>query len=310
VPIALGLLLLAIAPALAIGAPDSLTVRWSAPGDDAGLGTATAYDLRMSTSPINDGNFAQATQVDGMPAPRPAGTIQRVTIRGLSEGTTYFFAIKTVDDAGNWSPISNVASWDGTFDTAPPSTPVAPSLDAGTDGAVTVTWPAGAEADLVGYNVYRHTEGGPAVLLTDEPVVENEYVDSSPPQGVTVWYEITAVDASGNESGHSQSSSIHLAPAATAWKVEPAYPNPSHIGESVRFPVVIPGSSASNVRIDIVNSGGMLIRRLELGTPMPGVTTVEWDGRNDAGRDAAPGVYRGWLVAGDTRTSVRVLRVP
>jgi hypothetical protein len=30
------------------------------------------------------------------------------TVTGLVEGTGYYFAIKTVDDAGNWSGISNV----------------------------------------------------------------------------------------------------------------------------------------------------------------------------------------------------------
>jgi len=310
VPILLGLLLLAIAPALAIGAPDSVVVRWTAPGDDGSVGTATAYDLRVSTAPITAGNFSSATPVDGLPAPRPSGTSQRVAIGGLTSGTTYYFALRTVDDAGNWSPISNVAVWNGTFDTAPPSAPAGPQAEASGEG-VLVTWEPGTEADLIGYRVYRHTEGGPSVLLTAEPVTETQYVDPSPPAGATVlYYEVTAVDAAGNESAHSSPTRIELAASATAWKVEPAYPNPSHVGESVRFPVVIPASSSGDARIDIVNSGGQLVRRLALAGLVPGVRTVEWDGRNDAGRDAAPGVYRGWLIAGDTRSSVRILRVP
>jgi hypothetical protein len=309
-PVLLGLLLLALAPALAIGAQDSVVVRWTAPGDDGNVGTAAAYDLRVSTDPITAANFSAATRVDGMPAPRTAGTSQSVAVGGLQSGTTYYFALRTVDDAGNWSPISNVATWNGTFDTAPPSAPPAPGVDNGPDGVV-ITWSAGSEADLVGYHVYRRTEGGPTVRLTPEPITETEYVDSSPPPGATVvYYEVTAVDAAGNESAHSSGTRVEFAPTATEWKVESAYPNPSHVGQSVRFPVVIPTSVSGSARLDIVNAAGHIVRRIELASPTPGLTTVEWDGRNDAGRDVAPGVYRGWLIAGDTQRSVRLLRVP
>ena len=53
-----------------------------------------------------------------------------------------------------------------------------------------------------------------------------------------------------------------------------------------------------------------LVRQLPLPGLEPGVQQVVWDGRNDAGRETTPGVYRGWLIAGDTRAVVRVVRVP
>jgi len=42
----------------------------------------------------------------------------------------------------------------------------------------------------------------------------------------------------------------------------------------------------------------------------PGPFVITWDGRNEAGRMTAPGVYRLWLRAGDVRRLVRVLRTP
>src|SRR5438477_20519 len=54
----------------------SITVNWTAPGDDGAVGTATAYDLRYSTSSITEGNFASASQVSGEPAPAVAGTAE------------------------------------------------------------------------------------------------------------------------------------------------------------------------------------------------------------------------------------------
>src|SRR2546426_7990535 len=39
------------------GCVDHVLLSWFAPGDDGNSGTATAYDLRWSTSPITDANF-------------------------------------------------------------------------------------------------------------------------------------------------------------------------------------------------------------------------------------------------------------
>lgn len=97
-------------PANANVATASVRLRWTAPGDDGAAGRATAYDLRYSTSPITAANFAQATLVNGEPAPAVAGSAESFTVYGLSDGVTYFFAIRTQDDAGNWSQVSNTAT--------------------------------------------------------------------------------------------------------------------------------------------------------------------------------------------------------
>jgi hypothetical protein len=85
-----------------------VTVLWTAPGGDGYSGRAAAYDLRYSRQVITDGNFAQATAVAGVPSPAASGTAQSCAIPGLETGVTYYFAIKTVDGAGNWSVLSNV----------------------------------------------------------------------------------------------------------------------------------------------------------------------------------------------------------
>ena len=50
-------------------ATTTIFVKWIAPGDDGTTGTATAYDLRWSTSPITPSNFGSASAVaTGAPA--------------------------------------------------------------------------------------------------------------------------------------------------------------------------------------------------------------------------------------------------
>jgi hypothetical protein len=100
---------LAVAAAPPASRADSVTLTWTAPGDDGMAGRATAYSLRYSTSPITAANFASATQVVGVPAPAMAGTSETFTVGGLLANTAYYFAIKARDEANNWSLISNVA---------------------------------------------------------------------------------------------------------------------------------------------------------------------------------------------------------
>lgn len=87
----------------------SLDLSWTAPGDDGVQGRATSYDLRYSTIAINSVNFLAAVRVPNLPPPSPAGSSETFKVSGLLPGTTYYFALNSGDDAGNWSGISNVA---------------------------------------------------------------------------------------------------------------------------------------------------------------------------------------------------------
>jgi len=93
-------------PALA----GSVTLTWTAPGDDSLVGRAARFDLRYSTQMITPANFSLAVAAVNPPVPGPAGSIQSATVAGLVSSRTYYFAIKSGDDNGNWSAMSNVVS--------------------------------------------------------------------------------------------------------------------------------------------------------------------------------------------------------
>jgi adhesin/invasin len=89
----------------------SATLSWTAPGDDGGNGTALSYDLRYAATPIlDDAAFNAATAATGIPAPQSAGNTENIVVGGLDPGTTYYFALKTSDDVGNLSDLSNEAT--------------------------------------------------------------------------------------------------------------------------------------------------------------------------------------------------------
>jgi hypothetical protein len=99
---------------------NAITVRWTAPGDDGATGTASSYDVRYSTSTITTANWGSASQATGEPAPAVAGTQQTFTVSGLNGSQTYYVAIRTTDDRGNVSVISNVVNAT-TLDTVAPA---------------------------------------------------------------------------------------------------------------------------------------------------------------------------------------------
>ena len=89
----------------------SIQLNWTATGDDGTNGTAAVYDMRYSMSPINDDiDFSNATQVANEPFPQVSGSPESHIITGLSRKTTYYVAIKAIDNMGNASDLSNVAS--------------------------------------------------------------------------------------------------------------------------------------------------------------------------------------------------------
>jgi len=99
------------------------TLQWTAPGDDGEDGQAFRYDLRYSLKPISAQNFSYATPVSGLPSPARSGIPQHVTVTGLAANTEYYFALKTVDEAGNWSGLSNVVVRSGNSTTSAPLPP-------------------------------------------------------------------------------------------------------------------------------------------------------------------------------------------
>jgi hypothetical protein len=120
----------------------SITLHWTAPGDDGATGTASQYDIRYSAANINDANFASATQVNGEPSPAPAGTAESYTVNGLQPATVYYFAIKTADEVPNWSALSNIAMETTASESIAPSRIATLATSNATGSSIRLTWTA------------------------------------------------------------------------------------------------------------------------------------------------------------------------
>lgn len=95
-----------------------------------------------------------------------------------------------------------------------------------------------------------------------------------------------------------------LLPAATG--LTALYPNPSRDGARITYRL----AAASDVTLCLYDLLGRIVRRLEEGYRPQGLHRIVWDGTDERGRRAAPGVYVVRLTAGGTTWSRPLLRVP
>jgi hypothetical protein len=72
---------------------------------------------------------------------------------------------------------------------------------------IDLVWAPDTDADLNGYNVYRHEEGTEPMKLNAEPTKTPAYRDGNVAAGKHYFYSVSAVDVRGNESQHSEEAS-------------------------------------------------------------------------------------------------------
>jgi len=89
------------------------TFTWTATGDDSLSGQASKYSIKYSTTSLTEANWGSATEIleSTTKVPKPSGQPETLIVTlTLTQGNTYYFAIKAADEVPNWSPISNVVS--------------------------------------------------------------------------------------------------------------------------------------------------------------------------------------------------------
>ncbi len=113
--------------AIADIAPQSILISWSAVGDDDLEGVADSYIIKVAETEINEQNWNSIPEFTNNMVPQPSGGTESINVTGLVSLTTYYFAVKAVDEAENISAISNIVS-DITID-VPDTTPPAAITD-------------------------------------------------------------------------------------------------------------------------------------------------------------------------------------
>ncbi len=112
----------------------------------------------------------------------------------------------SIEIEGDDTPVVKVFAHD-VFPPGVPSGLQAVSSDIGQAQFVDLIWAPVTDADLAGYNVYRHQEGGQPVKVNSELVKTPAFRDMGVASGAKYLYSVSAVDLRGNESARSEEAS-------------------------------------------------------------------------------------------------------
>lgn len=212
---------------------------------------------------------------------------------GTSNLRTSFQVEAVGTDGWTWSSWAD--SGYSVDDLAPP----APAQFAGTyeGGVASLAWAASDVPDLGGYRLRRGSEAelaeGAGTLVTETS--QTTTIDAA---GAPFLYRLAVVDVHGNEGP-----GVVLLPDGTAGHgngppprevaLAPPAPNPLRGATALRYALPAPG----RVRLAIHDAQGRCVRTLADGSGTPGIHAVAWEGRDDGGREVAPGVYFARLEA-------------
>lgn len=89
----------------------SVTLTWTAPGDDGNVGTAADYSLRFALDTITDYNWYLAEDYPYIPNPSSGGSPQSFQVSNLTPGQIYYFGLITTDEAANSSGVVSASGY-------------------------------------------------------------------------------------------------------------------------------------------------------------------------------------------------------
>jgi len=179
--------------------PSTADLGWNAASDNKSSSSDIVYLVYMSTTPGGE-NFASPTFETA-----PGATSYQVG--GLSPNTTYYFVVRSRDEAGNVD--SNVVERSVTTPVPPDATPpvfggLTSARASGT--TVTLSWrPASDSGGVAGYNIYMATSSGgenfTSPLATAGANATSINI-AAPSGGTTYYFVVRARDAAGNVDGN------------------------------------------------------------------------------------------------------------
>ncbi len=237
----------------------SVRVNWTVTGDDSLAGAPARVLLRRALIPLDESNFNTGLIVAAR-VPGAAASADSTDLLGLPEGSTWWFAMRVLDEAGNASALSNPDS--ASLPGQPPGTIADLRVLSVSESTVVVAWTATGDDGNTGRPLAYHISASP------EPIVDDAAFAAAPVQIRRPAFR----DAGSGETLRVTS----LTP-----------------GRRWRFAVRAEDRSLtlgalSNVPEAITPVGGALAGRLGLALaarPMPATAqvTLDWQGDPDAG---------------------------
>jgi len=177
--------------AVAATGPNRIDLSWGPSSDNVGV---TGYRIYR-----NGG---------GTPIDTVGGTATSYSDTTVAPATQYTYTVTAVDAVGNESGPSNAAAAT-TSDTVAPAAPTTVTATVNSDSQITVQWSGASDnVGVTGYQIFRDGAVAPLVAVGASPTT---YVDTGLTGGTTYSYAVKTVDAAGNVSPSSASTTATTA---------------------------------------------------------------------------------------------------
>ena len=299
----------------------SVQVSFHVTGDDSLTGEAADVLLRRATVPLNEANFDQGIFVPTPPI-GPPGTQVTLDLDGLPEGSTWWFAVKVVDRAGNRSAVSNADS--AALPGLAPGAITDLRVLCVSESTVVLAWTATGGDGAVGRPQHYLTSGSTAPLDAGNvdaaplQVQSGAHRDAGLPETLSVhpltpgkrWrFAVRGVDQTQSAGAISNvvEAVTPVGGALTGHTGMAVAPRP----QPATGPVIVdwqgdPSGTVASYLV-VYDITGRERRRIALG-PDPG-GSYNWDGRDGESRLLPAGLYFLRLVSGARHAGSRVVFV-
>jgi hypothetical protein len=199
--------------------PPGVMISWTCPTRPGGI-KDIHYLFRIYRRAESNSSESKIADVEATECVRGPGAGQILTSfldQSFEWEKTYFYRGTVVSAIENAGKAAVEVEGDDTaevkvfaHDVFPPAVPAglqAVFSGPGQQAFIDLIWNPVADADLDGYNVYRHEAGAAAVKVNSEVVKTPAFRDTQVVAGKTYFYSVSAVDERGNESGRSEETS-------------------------------------------------------------------------------------------------------
>jgi hypothetical protein len=270
------------------------TLTWNAPTSG---GTPTGYNLYLST--------------DSDPALYDSGTITETSYTlttALQYNTEYYWTVSAYNAGGE-----GLKATEGSFTTLKePPLPVELTSFFATisnQNKVNLNWVSQTETDLIGYYVMRGTDNDLSNARVISPLINATntsqpkaymYTDNELNMSGTYyyWLQYNNMDGTIGFNGPIEvkyevnSGSSGDIPLVTS--LDNVYPNPFNPIAYIPYTL----ESKSEVKINIYNTRGQVVKTFDLGSQEKGHHRITWDGRDNDGNLSGNGIYYIIMKAG------------
>lgn len=273
---------------------------WTAPGDDGNIGHATNYVVRFHDVPITHINWEESQNATNEPTPLTAGSTQKMSLTLPAANKLYYFALKTEDEAGNESELSNFTAAISAIQSYSFSL-LSPSFnDTLETASAEFEWEEYSADSTIIYTLWYGEDELFAVKNEVTDISESRYLlKQGLKSGTTYYWKVFAANSAGETISCNQSyfrfmTQLSTPPTGNELSNENIYfyPNPFNPDREIgimRFSLSKPG----NITIKIYDTANTLVKTLIDSKPMSAQVELaeEWNGKNDNWDTVANGVY-------------------